>query len=199
MKILNKTRWNTGDILKLLRECFRRIGEDIREYTIEVVDARSPTVRGWGSYHRKWMKLCLPTRGYVQGADGKSVLSPLTELTGNRTVRIAQVAMHESDHTRGLHHGDMLPSWKMPCDWARDYVIRRKPPKPKPTMEERVRRRYERVLELIKQKERKLKLMRTSLRKLYKRKKYYERKFSKNQGKVGSANEVDRDGERCED
>lgn len=139
MEFINKSRWDTRDLLKLLRECFRRLNEDIRKFKIVVLDGDFD-VRGYASYRAKWIKLCLPTREHVIGSDGRLKALDLTELSWGHAVRIAQVAMHEVGHTRGLRHRDMIPPKDIPCDWAEEFVVRAERPRPKPTIWKRVRR-----------------------------------------------------------
>lgn len=175
MRIKNRTCWETKSLLRLLRKCFEKRGVDIKEYTIEIVTSRrNPCITGLGSYDFKWIQLGLPTRGRYLG-NGK--WENPTELAGDRAVRIAQVAMHEIDHTLGLHHKDMIPYTDIDAEWARSFVVRKKQPRPAPTKEEIAERRYKHVLELIKRNERRLKLAKTRLRSLVARRTYYERRY----------------------
>jgi len=180
MKITNKSKWDTRDLIRFFRRCLSEIGEDIRDYTIAVKNIRGGVgVSGAGSYNRKWMRISLPTHRQVVGSDGGCFIEELSELTGGELERVAQVVIHESDHTRGLHHRDMMPSEQICTTWAGEFRIAKRRIKPEPTMEDRVRKRYERVLELIKKNEARLKRTRTRLKKLYVKKRYYEKKYPK--------------------
>lgn len=176
MRLINKSRWDTGDLLKFLRECFKRAGSDIRDYTIEIGNTSSSGIRGLGSYTRCWLKLRIPKQSKVSiiGLNGTAAIEFRDAVN---TVELAQVAIHEVGHTQGLHHRDMISYKEIDASWAKDSVIRPKQLKARPTMDEIIRKRYEKIRANIKRKETRMKRLKTSLKKLHNRRKYYERKL----------------------
>ena len=179
----------------MIRECFRRRGLDGKGYLIKLrqrlqtwnrLDWFERCFSGHASYSFPAITITVPApRGYAyrQDSDGRCYKVWQDPITFN-SERFAQVLIHEIDHTLGLRHRDMIKSSEIDASWARNFVVRPKPPKPEPAIEQVVRKRYELVLERIKRNETRLKRIKTSLKKLHRRKRYYERKFERERSDV---------------
>lgn len=124
MKLRNKSIWNAGDLRKFLVVCFEKAGVKHKGYLIEVVNRCRGKywIKGLGSYTQKWIKLLLPISHGYTGSDGRTDYRDITELN---LETLAQVTVHEIDHTRGLHHRDMIDLRSIGCEWTKDYKVRK--------------------------------------------------------------------------
>lgn len=124
MKLQNKSIWNTGDLRKFLAVCFEQVGVEHTGYIVEIVNRNNGKywIRGLASYTQKCVKLFLPISHEYSGSDGKTEYRDITELN---LKELAQVTLHEIDHTRGLHHKDMIKYRDIECEWSKDYRIKK--------------------------------------------------------------------------
>jgi len=171
MKIKNETKWDTRDLRKLFKMVAKHEGYE--PHTIEVTPRGRGGGRGGLGYG--WIRISIPHKYYMQGSDGRWEKMELQELSGEKIKRIAKVLIHEIGHNRGLNHREMDSFSNIDVSFIPDdFVIRRKREKKKPKVDIK-QKRYQHVLELIKKNERKLKATKTRLKKLYQKKKYYEK------------------------
>lgn len=86
---------------------------------------------------------------------------------------------HEIGHTINLDHKDMSDKAEYgQSEWAKGFAVGPRRDKPKEKVDVRAVR-HGRVLMLIKEKESRLKRLENALKKLYRKKKYYERVMAK--------------------
>lgn len=108
-----------------------------------------------------------------EGSDGAGIYGK--QPTQLNTETIAQLLMHELAHIRGEHdHKDLANCWDFDCGWAKDFQIRPKQEKPKEKIDIK-KVRYEQVLSKIKDKEARIKRLKNAIKKLYLKRKYYEK------------------------
>ncbi len=175
MKIVNKTFWNTKDLRKLFHEVCKHEGVTTHR-TIEIVPSkRSGNYSGLGSFRRNWVRLRVPAKAeqFVIGNDGKGQWIG-RNLENPDSQKIAQILIHEIGHNQTLHHKDMANCWNFDCEWAKAFLINKTITKPKLPVDLKAKR-HKCVLVRIKDKEAKVKRLQNQLKKLYKKKKYYEK------------------------
>lgn len=187
MRLTNKTKWDSEDLRKLVLETIKRAGyETNKRITVE-------TGKGWGGglrysgragIHSNFVKMSVPKitykdmardekGGFIVGSNGHYV--KVEKPIHFDTVQFAKVLIHELGHNAGLQHEDMINYNKLNCEWAKELTVNPQQPKPKLKID-LAKVRYEKVLKKIKEKESKLKRLQTSLKKLYKQRKYYQTK-----------------------
>lgn len=174
MQLLNDTNWNTGDLKKFVRVCFKKELVDPNPYHI-FVSTRRANSRTWGRapYHYKRVSLYL--QPCERGQD------PLEDAIDMAT--LAHVICHEIAHTQGITHGKMKGTryaypkgWEKFYEWARDYIIR---PKLAPALKVKpdIRQvRYERAKTNLKKAETRLKRAKTLHKKWKDKVTYYEKR-----------------------
>lgn len=174
MRLENRTKWNGEDLRRLLGQVLIRAGVGTENYLVIVNYSRGGNYTGLGWYHRREILVRVPSpqhRASVVGSDGR--LSYATQGREFNPEIFARVATHEIDHNRGLDHKVMVKSYQIDCSWAKSFVV--KPTKKKTVVKEDIKaKRYRRTLELITDKEGKVKRLQNALKKLNKRRKYYE-------------------------
>jgi len=157
LKVRNNTHYLTRDLKKIFSEVLKREGEEeLKRRLIVYVEHkkhRAGGVSGCAPYNGNYIRLFLAKNG-ITSKD------------------VAAIFVHELRHVQGFTHKEMR-YWE-PQKWAKDYPLRIKEQKPKPKQDIQLVR-YERVLKHIKEKERRLKRLKTCLQKWYKKKKYYEK------------------------
>jgi hypothetical protein len=156
MRLVNKTRFDTLQLRKLVSAICKSSGYD--EPIVCVFDySRNVCWHGLGSLGAKWIKIF--------------VSRSVTRFTG---VDCADLIIHELRHNTGLRHKDMHDNMDdMNLEYVNVMVVNERLEKPHVIVDIK-QKRYERVIELIDSKERMQKRLHNSLKKLHKRKRYYE-------------------------
>jgi hypothetical protein len=161
LDIENKTRWSTYDLRGFFLAAMKERGIDT--LTVEVVYGRGDHVGGRGSYHLPWIKLMIPSGPEINMR------------------QLAQVTLHEIDHTLGLDHKDMVDWWEIEPTFHEGLSIRWKET-PKKTAEQRVAARTAAVEQraahargMLKKARTRLKRAKTIEAKWAKKVRYYER------------------------
>lgn len=181
MNIINKTKWNTKQLMKLINAVIKREGySKPARITIQ-------TIRNWGGGGYSGTAYCLgrqiimriPLTSYRRyesmGSDGKKVFT--TKPTNFSSKTFAQILVHELGHLHGLHdHKDMLNLDKLECDWTTSLEVSPQEEKPKPKRN-LIKERYEKALSKFKEKERLIKRNEKLLKKWKAKIKYYEKKI----------------------
>ena len=174
MRTENKTKWSTRQLRALMTEICRASGLDEPSLVI-FENSRNVCFHGLASLYSRWIKISIPREPmrWVAGSDGRTHVIPQESLSGKD---MADLIVHELRHNTGLRHKDMLDNTGgMDLSKAEGMVIEKAGEKPKPTMEDIKKKRYERTLERIGYNERLVKRAGNRLKKLYKRKRYYEK------------------------
>ena len=173
MKIENKTTWDTKQIKKILLECCERFGIDKDKRVKIIYRGRRyhQGVGGYAYYNSNFICLKFPNTCYVPSAEGRSELQQVRIVNGKE---VASTFVHEALHNQNIRHKDMLELTDEELKWAEEFGIFRKQIEPKSKADVK-QIRYQKVLEKIKEKESKLKRLSNSLKKLYRKREYYER------------------------
>lgn len=162
-RLVNRTRYETRTLRKLVAYCIRTAGAENRTRKVTFTYTRQD--RGCSGY--AWL-------------NGSSVV---VRLIRGRTdgANAAQVLLHEIDHNLGLQHRDMVPSSTIalpgfPADLV---ALVEMPPKPMPILDaaERTATKLAAAEAKVKEWESKLRRTRTWLKKWERRVKYYQRKM----------------------
>lgn len=188
MDIENKTTWDTKDLRKVfqlvcINEAYtpRRIivvyGTRIIEYS---KGNQRVGVSGVARIGSGWVKMKIPNSIliYESNENHNIRVEKLTELNGKVIKRIAQVLAHELGHNRGLRHREMMRVSFINVDYIDGLIIHRKS-KPKNKEKDPIKERYHNLLKKISQWETKSKRAKTYLKKYGDKRKYYEKKYSK--------------------
>ena len=174
LKLINKTSWDTRDLRRLVLKCLEHRGWDKnREHRTEIVSARRPFVSGWAYYNRPFVRMKVPN-GRSYSYDRSEVFDCFN------TKSFVKVLLHEIDHNLGLHHKEMADSDKLPLpSFAESFIVHKEELKvASPNPKEVPRKRYERIILKIDDKQRKIKRLQNALKKLVAQKKYYIKKYS---------------------
>ena len=145
MGIINKTEWNTKDLMKLIRATAKKEGLSIKRHIIEIVynrkGVRQNCMNGIATVgtprpsvenpdyaecgNGRWVQMKVPhllqTKS-VCGSDGK--WSEQQEAVSFNSVSFAQVLTHEFGHNMGLRHREMCKVSEIDCDWANEFQVR---------------------------------------------------------------------------
>lgn len=156
MRITNTTKFDTVQLRKLMTAICKASGYD-EPITCVFEYSRNVCWHGLGSLCARWIKIFVP-RSVVRftGAD------------------CADLIIHELRHNTGLRHKDMHDNTDdMNLEYVNAMVVGERAEKPHAIVDIK-QKRYKRVIELIGLKERVMRRMKNQLKKLYKRKRYYE-------------------------
>lgn len=158
MRIKNKTSWMTKDLAQMVKEVSRQTGLTL-PIVAEFEYGRLDRIHGLGSICSRWIKIFLPRN--------------LERLDGEMLKDIAEITAHEMRHNNGERDGDLdINAENVDVNMI---TVRKRPAKPKPTIGERKQERYNKVIERITYNEKLVKRAQTRLRKLYAKRKYYEK------------------------
>ncbi len=191
MKINNETQYKTNDLRKLFTEVIRRneklegaLGRHTKKYLS--IDVRYSKAK---SRLRKIDDLKPASKENVHHVKESRSYHGTGQLNGYKITlsvprdcnldkpKLAYILDHELMHIRGYLHKNMKPYNKWDThnyQWAETFVINMKEEKPKPKVN-LVDKRYKHVLDMIKKKEKQIKVLKRSLDKWNKKRKYYER------------------------
>ena len=175
MIIENHTEWKTEDLRRLFSECCDRIGIEKAHRVVKVFYRRthSDGIDGRAFLFSDRMTIKLPNMVWTKGTDGTSELMKLETLD---SVELAQVFMHEAHHNLGLTHEDMVDHGELDADWATPFIINRAKKGAVPRVD-RPNLRYQNILNRIDEKKSKIKRLENALKKLLRRKSYYEKRL----------------------
>ena len=157
MRLVNDTKFDTMQLRKLMRAICKASGLD-EPHVCGFEYSRSVCWHGLGSLGSKWIKIFVPRQ--------------LKSFVG---FDCADLIIHELRHNTGLSHKDMHDNTDdMDLTEANAMVVNEKPEKPHVIVDKK-RVRYERILVLVQEKESRIRRLKNQLKKLYKRKRYYEK------------------------
>jgi len=139
-KIDNRTSYRTSDLRRFIVAGLLAKGADLNLH-VEVRHNRGTNCGGEAVVGRdgrqgRFLRLWLPRPGRAETTD-----DPLLDL--------ARTLEHEIDHALGLTHRDMLPFRALRPTWHVGLLIRAEEPKPRLTVEERVRARAEHARKML--------------------------------------------------
>jgi hypothetical protein len=181
MKIVNKTTWGTEQLRDLFKLICKK--EDFEEpRTVEVVYMGYRGLRCLGQAvvgNHNWVRLMMSDRTTTMNDNGRSQVVEMKEYSGLDVIGLAQVFVHELQHTDGLRHREMMDSNKFNVDYVKGIVIKRKEVEPMPKRDLR-RDRYDHALTMLKNYELKRKRIINLLKKWGRKVKYYERVMKNN-------------------
>jgi len=174
IEIDNKTWYRSDDIRKLVRKAIAEEGLRGRDYLVQVRYARGGDIGGYGWYHQRKIKMCIPKHESQWHPVRGSNPTPF-EFTPARIKKFSQVVIHEFDHNRGLKHADMV-SWSgIEVSWSDGLTIRRKE-EVKRTSADRVAAREAAARKKVEEYEKKIKRNQNLLKKWKGKVAYYDRK-----------------------
>lgn len=183
MKVKNKSRWNTGDLIKLTKAVIKWSGLPAPRI-LEIMTSRSgwvntfekPDCGGCASYGGSWVRMKVPSviqRHQAIGSDGHS--RNINEVIEFPSGEYAQTLFHEIGHNTNLRHREMVKSNKIEIpDEIATMIVRQMSDKPKP--ERNIRQeRYNNALDKVREYEKRMKMATTKLKKWQSKVKYYEK------------------------
>jgi hypothetical protein len=173
MKIVNNTKWDTRDIMKLVY----RVAQDelnpggLSNARITINYRRNGGIGGWCYY------------GTIQHPNVRMRLNlPRTALD---PVSLALVIAHELAHAKGVKHSEMNPirykwaeGWRERYAYAKDFPIGIKADPPKPTLDVKRQKALVHAQKMVTKWVRKQKLATTTLKKWQLRARTVERRLS---------------------
>jgi hypothetical protein len=172
MKIVNKTKYETRDIMKLVY----RVAQDelnpggLKNGRITINYRRNGGIGGWCYY------------GTIQRPNVSMRLN--LPRTGLDVVALALVIAHELGHAKGLKHGEMnkvrygwAEGWRERYAYAKDFPVGIKAPAPKPTLDDKRQKELRKAQGMIVKWTRRHKLAATTLRKWQKKARTIERRL----------------------
>ena len=175
MKIKNESKWDTKDLVRVIKLVCKNVGTCPR--FIKVVQARN--YGGTAFRLSNLIELRVPkTTLKCYGMNANEIIdvidSNFREEPQPFAVReFSQILTHELHHLQGLNHEDMVNHWNIDVSYTDGMTVSPRKDKPKVPRDLKTERRQH-VDELIMDKELKVKRLQNQLKKLYKRKKYYE-------------------------
>jgi hypothetical protein len=182
MEVENKTKWNTKQLIKLMRAVIKREGFN-KPNKVRIQTSKNG---GYGGLAYRYgqlivMKVPKTTRlSYMEGSDGRFV--KYQKPISFNSDWFAKVFIHELGHLHGLHdHKDMLPIHKIDCNWARAFKVFVQQEKSK-AKRNIVQERYEKAKKMVKEKQTIIKRNQSLLKKWQKKVKYYEKKVGDRDG-----------------
>jgi len=182
MKIINKTDWKTEDLKRILTKALNEDDKIEGRYRyrsqleIEIVYSKGP--RKWVVESYKRRNLEIPEHWLYSGYayfNGNLMRLRIPKEKIKKVI-LAKIFIHEMGHIRGYRHSGMGRWTEIDVPWIKDdeYQIRKKEVNKKPR-EDLQLKRYNHVIEMIREKEKILKRLRNQIRKWNQKRKYYER------------------------
>jgi len=199
IKIENQTDYDTKWLRKIFNRSKKMVDRrlkrkhlPIENLKVDVVYAHTLTkeVNGYAYLNGNYIRLRLvrpPEKMKIEINDEewtKEKKEKRIEMMKNITKEIAKIFVHELYHCYGYEHTEMfLPRKKIWIEntynynWTEKYPVQLKIEKPKPEKPKIDIQviRYQRVLELLKEKQSKLKRIQNQIRKYMNKKRYYEK------------------------
>ena len=175
MKIKNESKWDTKDLMRVIKLVCKNVGTCPR--FIKVVQARNSggtAFRLSNNIELRVPKTTLKCYGLDVNGVAELIDSNFREEPQPFAVKsFAQILTHELHHLQGLNHDDMVNYWNIDVGYTDGMVVNPMKEKPK-VPRDLVADRRQHVIEMIADKESRVKRLQNQLKKLYKRKKYYE-------------------------
>lgn len=191
MKVINKTHWDTSDLKRVL---VRALNEDDKvegkykyRNCLEITISYSKGWPSWVVRHYQKQNKELPIRETYSGSawvngSGMTLRVPREKFN---VERFARIFIHEMSHIRGIRSHRAIGTVKdEDLEWTRNYSVKQKEIKIKPNVDLQLKR-YNHVIEMIKQKEKILKRLRNQIKKWNTKKRYYEKILTAT-GKLGA-------------
>ena len=169
MKIQNETKWRTKDLQRLVADVCRQTGFD-KPKKVVFVNSHSWRVHGVAWLHSGIIKIFMPTKEIGTGSDGVSTWQPLVEVSGTMLEAVGEIVAHELRHAMAGEHDEDLDINAEHV--TLDFVVAKQEAKLK-VPRDLVSERRQHVVEMIADKESKVKGLQNQLKKLYKRRGYY--------------------------
>lgn len=181
MKVINKTHWDTLDLKKVLTKALDEDDKVEGRYKhrsyLEVTISYSKGYPSWAIKHYKKQNKVLPIREIYSGSawvngTGMTLRVPREKFNVEHFV---EVFIHEMSHIRGIRsHGAIGTVKDEDLEWTKKYSVTQKEVIVKPKVDLQLKR-YNHVIEIIKQKEKILKRLRNQIKKWNTKKRYYEK------------------------
>jgi len=182
--LVNKTRYSTRDIKRLVRSCVERLLDWPPSWTVEVYvkyENKGSGCSGSGCVGCPGIWLNLNRWRYVTGTDN---VGCFVEAFNHRPEDLARTIFHELEHNIGKRHGDVMGGYD--TSWAANLPLRylgkqkRKsvtdPDTPTSVRWDLIRQKREtHARRMLNRCQTKLKRMKTQLKKWQQKVKYYER------------------------
>ncbi len=131
VRISNKSSYRTDDLRKLVTLALKEEGMWVpgpSYYVVNIRDCKGDWCHGRGFIRHENFTLKIPTmHGATESWGGKpgDRKKYVDELPAVKVLQLAQVAVHEIAHNRGLNHQDgMCDWWNVDVPWAEGLVIR---------------------------------------------------------------------------
>ena len=172
MRIVNKTKWDTRDIMKLVY----RVAQDelnpggLKNGRITIKYRRNGGIGGWCYY------------GTIQNPNVRMRL--MLPRTGLDSVSLALVIAHELAHAKGVKHSEMNETrykwgtgWRERYAYAQSFPIGTKAEPVKPTLDDKRQKELRKAQGMIVKWTRRHKLAGTTLKKWQKKAKAIERRL----------------------
>lgn len=172
MKIVNKTKWDTRDIMRLVY----RVAQDelnpggLKNGRITIKYRRNGGIGGWCYY------------GTIQNPNVRMRL--MLPRTGLDSVSLALVIAHELGHAKGLKHGEMnkvrygwADGWRERYAFAKDFPIGIKAAPVKPTLDDKRQKELRKAQKMVSTWTTRHKRAATTLKKWQSRAKAIERRL----------------------
>jgi len=198
IKIDNKTDYDTVWLRKIFNRSKKMAERRLRKHHLPIERLRADVVYGqsltnwtggYAYYHSNYMKLKLmrpPEKMIIRNWYCPTLKEDRVKAMKGMAKSVAEVFIHELYHCYGYKHEDkemFLPRKKIwieytyNYDWTEKYPVQFKTEKPKPVKPKIDIQvvRYQRVLELLKEKHNKLKRIQNQIKKYMNKKRYYEK------------------------
>lgn len=181
MKVINKTNWDNSDLKKILVKALNEDDKVEGKYKyrncLEITISYSKGYPSWVVKHYQKQNKELPIReiysgiAWVNGTE-MGLRVPREKFNVERFVRIF---IHEMSHIRGIRSHRAIGTVKdEDLEWTKNYSVRQKEVRVKPKVDLQLKR-YNHVIEIIKQKEKIMKRLRNQIKKWNVKKRYYQR------------------------
>jgi len=181
MKIINRTKWDTLDLKKILTKALHE--EEKIEGRLSNKGYLEVEIISAGKWNKKFIEYFKSKNrdipevrkaysgyAYING-DYMKLRLPDTNID---TDKLAKLFIHELKHIRGFRHKDMISYIEYNTNWAKDYIINLKAKIKKPKEDLQIKR-YKHVLEMYTKKVNQLKRLKNQIKKWESKKKYYEK------------------------
>ncbi|MBA7544766.1 hypothetical protein ES705_37127 [subsurface metagenome] len=181
MKVINKTHWNTSDLkrvlVKALNEDDKIEGRYKHRGYLRITIVYSKGWPSWVIKHYQKQNKEIPIRKVYSGnawVNG-TVMGLRVPREKFNVEHFVEVFIHEMSHIRGIRSHRAIGTVKdEDLEWTKEYSVTQKEARVKPKVDLQLKR-YNHVIEMIKQKEKILKRLRNQIKKWNAKRRYYER------------------------
>ena len=181
MKVINKTNWDTNDLKRVLTKALDDDDKVEGKYKyrnyLKITISYSKGYPSWIISHYKRKGKELPAREVYSGSawvkgTGMTLRVPREKFN---VERFARIFIHEMSHIRGIRSHRAIGTVKdEDLEWTKKYSVTQKEARVKPKVDLQLKR-YNHVIEMIKQKGKILKRLRNQIKKWNTKKRYYEK------------------------